>query len=134
MARPLSTRTPIIVDAPLAIDRAERLEKIEQLTTFLDEAIRIPGTNFRVGWDAVIGLIPGIGDAVSAALAAHIVHEASKLGVSKWTLARMIANVGIDAVVGLVPVVGDLFDMGFKANRRNVRLLRKRLEAEARRR
>lgn len=109
-----------------------RLARIEKLTRWLDEAIEIPGTNHKVGWDAIIGLAPGVGDLASAALSAYIVNEARQLGVSKWTLTRMIFNVTLDAVVGIVPLVGDFFDTAFKANRKNVNLLRKHLERKSR--
>lgn len=95
----------------------------------MDSAVAVPGTRWRVGLDAVVGLIPGVGDSAGLLLSAWVVLEAWRLGVSRGTLLRMAANVAVDAVVGTVPVLGDLFDAGFKANQRNVRLLERELEA-----
>ena len=103
------------------------LRRVEQLAYWLDDRYRLPGTRFRVGLDGIVGLIPGIGDAVTSTLTAYIVYEAWRLGVPTSMLARMLANLGIDTVVGTVPVVGDLLDIGFKANRRNLRLLHRHL-------
>jgi hypothetical protein len=101
------------------------LEHLDQLAYWLDDRFRVPGTGFRVGLDGLVGLIPGIGDAATNAITAYIVYRAWRLGVPRSILVRMLANLGIDFVVGLVPVLGDLFDIGFKANRRNARLLRR---------
>jgi hypothetical protein len=103
------------------------LRRVEQLAYWLDDRYRLPGTRFRVGLDGIVGLIPGIGDAVTSTLTAYIIYEAWRLGVPTSTLARMLANLGIDGVVGIVPVVGDLFDIGYKANRRNLKLLHRHL-------
>jgi Domain of unknown function (DUF4112) len=101
------------------------LEHLDQLAYWLDDRFRVPGTGFRVGLDGLVGLIPGIGDAATNAITAYIIFQAWRLGVPRSVLMRMLANLGIDFVVGLVPVLGDLFDVGFKANRRNARLLRR---------
>ena len=103
------------------------LRRVEQLAYWLDDRYQVPGTRFRVGLDGIVGLIPGLGDAVTNVLTAYIVYEAWRLGVPTATLARMLANLGIDTLVGVVPVVGDLLDFGFKANRRNLRLLHRHL-------
>jgi len=108
--------------------RREALERLEFLATLLDSAILIPGTKIRFGADAVIGLVPGIGDAITTALSAWIVYEAHRLGVPRHMLMRMIGNVAVDGLVGAVPLVGDLFDVMWRANRRNMRLLRQHLE------
>jgi hypothetical protein len=97
----------------------------------LDTAVRIPGTPVRFGLDAVLGLIPGVGDVVGAAAAGYIVLAAARLGAPPSVLVRMLLNVGVDTVVGAVPLLGDLFDIGFKANSRNVRLLEASLDAPA---
>jgi uncharacterized protein DUF4112 len=110
--------------------RAERIARIEWLSALLDTAIVIPGTNIRFGLDALIGLVPGIGDAVSTLLALYIVREARALGAPRLLVARMLANVALDGVVGVVPVAGDLFDAAFRANRRNVALLRTHLDRQ----
>ena len=113
-----------------AFDQGLSFEKLDKLATWLDSAIVVPGTNFRVGWDTLIGLVPGIGDLTSALISSWIVLQAKHMGVSKWTLARMISNVGVDAVIGSVPLVGDLFDATFKSNRKNIELLRRHLEKQ----
>lgn len=104
--------------------RRERIERLDRLATLLDVAFVLPGTNIRFGADALIGLVPGVGDSVTTALAAWIVYEAHKLGVPRRVLIRMAGNVAIDGLIGAVPVFGDLFDVAFRANRRNVRILR----------
>lgn len=103
------------------------VERIKTFAKLLDEAITIPGTNYRIGWDAIIGIIPGIGDFASAALSIYIVVQAQRLGVSRRVLLKMIANVGLDSLVGAVPLAGDFFDATFKSNIRNVKLLEKSL-------
>ena len=112
------------------LSRRQRIERLERLARLLDTAIVVPGTNFRFGADAIIGLMPGIGDTITTALSAWIVYEAHKLGVPRRLLVRMIANVALDGVVGAVPLAGDLFDVMWRANQRNVRLLREHLQAE----
>jgi hypothetical protein len=108
-------------------DPAKRavLEHLDQLSYWLDDRFRVPGTGFRVGLDGLLGLIPGIGDVTTNTVTAYIVYRAWRLGVPRSVLMRMLSNLGIDFVVGLVPLLGDLFDIGFKANRRNARLLRR---------
>ena len=108
--------------------RADSLARITALTRLLDSAFVIPGTTRRIGLDSIIGLVPGIGDAVSTALASYIIWEARQLGLPRWKVARMIGNVAVDTTVGAIPLVGDLFDVAFKANRRNIRILREHLE------
>jgi hypothetical protein len=103
--------------------RRERIARIDALATLLDTAFILPGTNVRFGFDALIGLVPGIGDAVTTALSLYIVHEARQLGAPRHVIARMLANVMIDGLVGAVPLVGDAFDVVWRANRRNMRLL-----------
>ncbi|HEV8674045.1 MAG TPA: DUF4112 domain-containing protein [Methylomirabilota bacterium] len=98
----------------------------ERLAFWLDQAVGIPGTRIRVGLDPIIGLLlPGAGDALTALLASYIVLVATRSGLPRVVVARMIFNVAVDLLVGSVPVLGDLFDAGWKANVRNVRLLRR---------
>lgn len=97
---------------------------IEKLGRFMDESIRLPG-GFRIGWDAIIGLVPGIGDVVGAAMSGYIVVSAARAGVAGSVLLRMVANVGLETLVGIVPIVGDVFDAVFKANVRNIDLFRR---------
>jgi hypothetical protein len=100
-----------------------RLRRIRLLSRLLDEQFRIPGTTYRVGLDGLLGLIPGVGDAAGALLSAYILSEAIRLGAPRTVLLRMVANIGIDTVVGAIPVVGDIFDMAWKANKKNAALL-----------
>lgn len=88
-------------------------------TEWLDESIRVPGIGIKVGWDTIIGLLPGVGDLLTTGMSASIINEARQLGVSRFMLARMIANTGADALIGAVPLVGDLLDAAFKANVKN---------------
>jgi hypothetical protein len=111
-------------DFPRPRSRAERLARLDALATLLDTAFILPGTNVRFGFDAIIGLVPGIGDAITTAISLYIVHEARQLGAPLHVIMRMLANVAIDGFVGAVPVFGDAFDVMWRANRRNVRLLR----------
>jgi hypothetical protein len=112
------------------LSRRATLERLERLAQLLDTALVLPGTNFRFGADAIIGLVPGIGDAITTAISAYIVYEARRLGVPRHVLVRMIGNVALDGLVGAVPLVGDVFDTMWRANIRNVRLLRKYLERD----
>jgi len=98
----------------------------------MDTALRIPGTNVRFGADALIGLVPGIGDAGAALIGLFIVNEARRLGVPKRKIARMLANLGIDAAVGAVPVAGDLFDVYFKSHKRNIQIILDHFDLERR--
>lgn len=96
----------------------------------MDSAVRLPGTRFRFGLDPILGLLPGAGDAVSAAISVYLIYEARKLGASRTLLGRMVGNILIDFLVGSIPIVGDLFDFGYKANRRNMKLLGIEIEPE----
>ncbi|MDZ7652743.1 MAG: DUF4112 domain-containing protein [Burkholderiaceae bacterium] len=89
----------------------------------LDTAVHVPVLRTRVGLDALLGLVPVVGDMVSGALGLYLVFEARQLGASRWLQARMIGNLLMDAAVGAVPVAGDLFDIYFKAHVRNLKLL-----------
>jgi len=96
---------------------------VERLAWWLDNAITVPGTRFRIGFDALIGLIPGVGDLVGTLLSSYIIAVAASQGLPPSALARMAINVGIEAIVGVVPIVGDLFDAAWKANQRNIKLM-----------
>ena len=111
-------------NAPSVAHRMQRLERVAHL---LDSAFAIPGTRYRVGWDSVIGLIPGVGDFATTLVSAWIIHQAYRLGASKVTLARMVWNSGLDMLLGTVPLAGDLFDATFKSNQKNLALLRRHL-------
>ncbi|WP_224247886.1 DUF4112 domain-containing protein [Hyalangium gracile] len=104
------------------------LEHVRRLAHQLDTSIRLPG-GFRIGWEAVLGLVPGVGDGLGALLSAYIVVQAVRMGASREVLLRMLGNVAIEALIGAVPFLGDVFDAAWKANVRNVRLLEQHLEA-----
>jgi len=104
--------------------RRERLDRLDRLSRLLDVAFTVPGTNVRFGAEAIMRLVPGIGDAAASALSCLILYEAHRLGVTRRVMIRMAGNVAIEAAAGAVPVIGDLFDVAFRANRRNVRILR----------
>ena len=89
----------------------------------MDTQFRIPGTTIRFGMDGVIGLVPGVGDLVSLGISGYLISSAVKNGASNFVVARMMLNTGIDAIFGSIPILGDIFDVAFKANMRNVRLL-----------
>lgn len=113
----MPSRPDLHAGAPAPLRGAQSLARI------LDTAFTVPGTRFRVGLDPIIGLIPGIGDLAGVALSITILFQAARLGVPGSTLLRMGANIGLEALVGTVPIVGDLFDAGWRANARNVRLM-----------
>jgi hypothetical protein len=99
---------------------------LDNLTHFLDQLFRIPGTNIRFGLDPILGLLfPGGGDALSNLLSGYIVWRSVRYGIPKIVVARMVFNVAVDYVLGALPVIGDLFDFGFKANQRNLNLIRR---------
>ncbi|GLK77101.1 hypothetical protein GCM10008171_23550 [Methylopila jiangsuensis] len=106
-------------------DHAAVLDDLERLATLLDSRWRIPGTNWRFGLDAAVGLAPGVGDLAMGLVSAYMIKRASDLGAPGHVLARMVGNVALDTVVGSIPLLGSVFDVAFKANRRNMRLLRR---------
>ena len=115
-----------LLTVPQISDR-QRVERIRRMVRLLDEAVRIPGTNYRVGLDGLIGLVPIAGDLITGGMALWIVREAAHMGVPRRTLARMLWNVSIDVAAGSVPAFGDVFDLAWKANRKNLKLLEKHL-------
>jgi hypothetical protein len=111
-----------LISAAGSAETTERIQRLRSLAWLLDNSIPLPG-GFRIGVDAIIGLVPGIGDAIGALISAYIINEARSLGAPRSVLVRMIANVMIETVVGAIPFAGDLFDAAFKANTRNLALL-----------
>jgi hypothetical protein len=95
------------------------------LATMFDTAFILPGTNVRFGVESLLRLVPGIGDVIASALSCYLLYEARRLGVPRLVFARMASNVALEALIGAVPLAGDAFDVFFRANRRNVALLRK---------
>ncbi|MGB5809130.1 MAG: DUF4112 domain-containing protein [Polyangiales bacterium] len=107
-----------------------KLQRLRSLSTLLDNAVRIPGTEYRVGLDPLIGLIPGGGDLVGGLLSTYIVLEAARMGVPRDRLGKMGTNILLELGVGTIPVLGDFFDVTWKANARNVALVEEHLAIE----
>ena len=106
--------------------RAEVEESLEQLSRWMDGLFRVPGTGWRFGLDAIVGLIPGVGDTLTTLVSFYVLAAGVRYRVPKVTLLRMAANIGVDYLFGAVPFVGDLFDFAWKSNQKNVELLRQR--------
>ena len=113
---------------PLGTDPQSVRQRIEALEHLLEGLFEVPGLGRKVGLDAIIGLIPVVGDAITAAMGLYLVWEARNLEMPRWQLWRMAGNVGIDSLVGAVPIAGDLFDFAFRSNTRNLKIIRKHLD------
>ncbi|WP_425322404.1 DUF4112 domain-containing protein [Croceicoccus marinus] len=109
-------------------DPASIRQRIEMLERVLERSFRIPGINYPVGLDAIAGLVPVVGDLLTAAMGAYVVWEARNLGLPKWKIWKMGANVAFDTAIGAVPLVGDAFDLVFRSNTRNLKIIRKHLD------
>lgn len=120
------TVTRQIPDLPK--DPAAIRQRVELMEKLLERSFVVPGTNIAFGLDAVIGLVPVVGDLVTAFMGGYIVWEARNLGMPKWQLARMAANVGIDSVIGAIPVAGDAFDFLWRSNTKNLRIILRHLD------
>ena len=107
-----------------AASRRAALDRLDMLATAFDTAFILPGTTIRFGVESLLRLVPGIGDAAASALSCYLLYEAHRLGVPRLLFARMVMNVVLEGTVGAVPIAGDAFDVIFRANRRNVALLR----------
>jgi hypothetical protein len=119
----LAEQLPDVSRDPQAVrNRVEAMEKV------LERAFIVPGINKPIGLDSLVGLIPVVGDIVTAVMGAYIVWEARNLGMSKWQLTRMATNVGIDTALGAIPLAGDVFDFLWRSNTRNLRIVRKHLD------
>jgi hypothetical protein len=108
-----------------AASRRAALDRLDLLATVFDTAFILPGTNIRFGVESLLRLVPGVGDVAASLLSFYLLYEASRLGVPRLLMARMAANVVLEGAVGVVPFAGDAFDIFFRANRRNVALLRR---------
>jgi hypothetical protein len=118
-------------DYSKGLTHEQRLAQVRFIARMIDDRFRVPGTNLRFGLDFLLGLFPGLSDAVTSVISLLIVHHAWAAGASKLTLARMLGNVGIDFLVGSVPLFGDVFDFAWKANRKNARLLEAHLNSRS---
>ena len=114
---------PVKAGAVLSASSDAHLAQLRRLAWLLDSQFRVPGTSFRFGLDAVVGLIPGFGDFAGAIASVIFLVQAVRMGAPGAVVGRMIANVATETLVGIIPGIGDLFDATFKANQRNMRLL-----------
>jgi Domain of unknown function (DUF4112) len=115
---------------PIETATEQSLARLEALARLMDGAFVIPGSDIRFGLDGVVGLIPGIGDVLGGLVSSYLIWEARQLKVPRWLMARMVTNVFVDTVIGAVPVLGDIFDVMFRANLKNMTLLRRHLEKQ----
>jgi hypothetical protein len=120
-------KTPELLDRRAPVRRLE--PQLELLAYWMDTAFRVPGLGIRFGFDAIIGLIPGLGDLITSLISLYILAAARRYGVPRPTLMRMAFNIGVDSVVGSIPLLGDAFDVYWKANVMNVALLRRHVLA-----
>lgn len=116
------------VSMPVGSDPQSVRQRLEAMEMLLERSFRIPGVNYPIGLDAIVGLVPVIGDIVTTAMGAYLVWEARNLGLPKWKLWRMGANVAFDTAIGIVPLVGDAADFLFRSNTRNLRIVKKHLD------
>ncbi len=116
------------VETPLG--KKQVPQHLEQLSWVMDQSLRIPGTRIRFGLDSIIGLLPGIGDVIGMLVSTWVVAGSVQAGARRRTVFRMLFNVGRDALIGAIPFIGDLYDIGSKANSKNMELLRRDLEAQ----
>jgi hypothetical protein len=106
----------------------ESVARVEALARLMDGVFTLPGTNLRLGLDAIVGLVPVAGDVVSGLISSYLIWEARRIGAPRWLVARMMANTLLDTTLGAIPLVGDAFDVMFRANMRNMALLRRHME------
>ncbi|MGX1189244.1 hypothetical protein ACSSV3_000692 [Porphyrobacter sp. MBR-49] len=118
----------ITMQLPTGTDAASVRARVTIMEKLLERSFVIPGVNFPVGLDALIGLVPVLGDIVTTAMGAYIVWEARNLGMSRWKLARMGLNVLFDAAIGVIPLVGDAADLLFRSNTRNLKIILKHID------
>lgn len=128
MPRPQDEFNRIADSLPLGRDPASVRRRLEAVEGLLERMFVVPGINRPVGLDSIVGLVPVVGDIITASMGAWLVWEARNLGMSKFQLARMAGNIGIDTALGAIPLVGDLFDFAFRSNSRNLRILKRYLD------
>ncbi|MBD3729241.1 MAG: DUF4112 domain-containing protein [Sphingomonadales bacterium] len=115
-------------ELPVGNDPASIRARIEAMEMLLERSIRIPGVNYAIGLDAIVGLIPVVGDVITAAMGAWIVWEARNLGLPRWKLWRMGGNIAFDTLLGAVPVAGDAFDLLYRSNSKNLKIVKRHLD------
>ncbi len=107
--------------------REEAHRRLRRIAKLMDSQIRVPVLGLRIGADAVLGLVPGIGDVISGAIGAYLIYEAQRLGIPRSALVRMVANVAFDTAIGAIPIAGDIWDFFFRSNDRNMQILARHL-------
>lgn len=125
-----SPRDMLALPASQADLNARSARRIRRVARLMDDAIKLPVINRKIGYDGIIGMVPGIGDAVTAVMSSYILVEAARAGVPKRVLVGMATRLGVDTLVGAIPVVGDLFDFAYKANRKNAETALKHIETK----
>jgi hypothetical protein len=129
MDKPIPPRPePLVFALPTGTDAASVRARVTAMERLLERSFTIPGINFPVGLDAIVGLVPVLGEIVTGAMGAYIVWEARNLGLPKWKLARMGLNVLFDTAIGAIPVVGDAADLVFRSNTRNLKIILKHID------
>ncbi len=109
-------------------DPAALRKRVEMLEIILERSFVVPGINRPIGLDAIVGLVPVVGDVITAAMGAYLIWEARNLGMPKWKILRMMGNLGVDTAIGAIPLVGDAFDFMFRSNTRNLKIIKKHLD------
>ena len=127
---PSSPDTDAIFDALIQNrnDPAALRKRVEMLEMILERSFVIPGINRPIGLDAIVGLVPVVGDVITAAMGAYLIWEARNLGMPKWKIWRMVGNLGVDTALGAIPIAGDAFDFLFRSNTRNLKIIKKHLD------
>lgn len=113
---------------PFSGNTEQSVVRLEALARLMDGIFVLPGTNIRMGLDGIIGLIPVAGDVISGLVSSYLIWEARQIGAPKWLIARMVANTFLDTTIGAIPILGDAFDVLFRANMKNMALLRRYME------
>ena len=109
-------------------DPAALRKRVEALEIILERSFIVPGINRPIGLDAIVGLVPVVGDVITAAMGAYLIWEARNLGMPKWKILRMMGNLGVDTAIGAIPLIGDAFDFMFRSNTRNLKIIKKHLD------
>ena len=115
-------------EMPMGSDPQSIRRRVEALEIVLERSMTLPGTNYKIGLDTIVGLVPVVGDLITAAMGSYIVWEARNLGLPKWKLWQMMGRIGFDTAVGAIPLVGDAFDVVYRSNTKNLRTIKKHLD------
>jgi len=116
------------LELPVGADATSVRRRIEAMERLLENSFTVPGVNYRIGLDSVVGLVPVVGDFVTAAMGMWLVWEAKNLGLPKWKLWRMTGTVAVDTAIGAIPFVGDAFDFLFRSNTKNLKVIKRHLD------